>query len=87
VREPLVPVTVTVTGPAVENVHDSVEVPEPLVTVAGVNVHAALSLVNATLPVKPFTGAIVIVELPATPTVVVTLTGLAEIVKSGTATV
>lgn len=39
-------------------------------------------LVRATVPVKPFTGATVIVEVAATPTVVVTEVGLAVTVKS-----
>jgi len=76
-------VTLTVTEPAAPNVHDSVEVPEPPVTDVGVRVHAALSLVRATVPVNPFSGAIVMVDVAATPTVADTLVGLAEMVKSG----
>jgi len=83
VREPLVPVTVTVTDPATVNVQERVEVPEPPVTVAGVTLQAALSLVRATPPVNPFRGDMVIVDVPATPTATVTLVGLAAIVKSG----
>jgi len=41
---------------------------------------------RATVPVNPLTGAMVIVEVAAVPAVVVTEVGLAEIVKSGTAT-
>jgi hypothetical protein len=82
-RLPLVPVTVTVTLPAAVNVHDRVEVPEPPVTVVGVRVQAELSLVKATSLVNPFTGEIVIVEVPAELTTTVTVVGLAEIVKSG----
>lgn len=44
-------------------------------------------LVRVTVPVKPFTGATVIVEVPETPALTVTLVGLAVTVKSGTATV
>ena len=44
-------------------------------------------LVSATVPVKPWTGATVIVEVAAVPTVVVTAVGLAVTVKSFTVTV
>lgn len=40
--------------------------------------------VNVTVPVKPFTGATVIVEAPAAPTDTATVVGLADRVKSGT---
>jgi hypothetical protein len=60
-----------------------VEVPEPPVTVAGVRVHAELSAARATLPVKPFTGETVIVDVPGELTTVVTVVGLADMVKSG----
>jgi len=43
--------------------------------------------VRATVPVKPFTGVTVIVEVPAVPAVVVTDVGLAVTVKSVTVTV
>jgi len=82
-REPLVPVTVTVTGPAMVKVHERVEVPDPPVTVAKDSVQAELSLVRATLPLNPFNGEIEIVDVPADPTVTVTEAGLADIVKSG----
>ncbi len=64
-------------------VHDNVDVPEPPVTVAGVNVHAELSDARATSPMKLFTGEIVIVEVPGEPTATVTAVGLAAMVKSG----
>jgi len=35
------------------------------------------------LPVKPLTGEIVIMEVPAVPIVTLTVVGFAEIVKSG----
>jgi hypothetical protein len=76
-------VTVTVTVPAEVKVQERVEVPDPPVTVAGVNVQAELSAVRATSPVNPFTAVIVIVEAPGDPTEVVTVLGLAEMVKSG----
>jgi hypothetical protein len=37
---------------------------------------------RVTVPAKPLTGATVIVEVPATPALTVTLVGLAAIVKS-----
>jgi len=40
--------------------------------------------VRATVPVKPFAGASVIVEVPATPPLVVRLVGAAATVKSWT---
>ncbi len=83
--EPLVPLTITVTVPAEAKVHDNVEVPEPPDTVAGVRLHEALSLVNETSPVNPFNGPTVMVEVPAIPTLTVTLVGLAVRVKSGPA--
>jgi len=45
------------------------------------------ALVSATVPVNPLTGATVIAEVPAVPTVVVTEVGLAATVKSFTVTV
>ena len=77
------PVTVTATVPAVANVQESVDVPEPPVTEAGVRVHAELSEVSATVPVNPLTGETVIVEVPAELTTTVTVVGLAATVKSG----
>jgi len=88
VRPALVPVIVTVKVPLAEGVQDSVEVPEP-VTLAGVSVHdrpvvGETAAVRLTTPANPLTGATVIVEVPAVPTVVVTAVGLAVIVKSWT---
>jgi hypothetical protein len=58
---------------------------------AGVRVHVKPAgdtpLVRATVPVNPFTGATVIVEVAAVPAVVVTAVGLAVTLKSVTATV
>jgi len=69
-------------------VHDSVEVPEP-VTPVGVSVHvrpvAGLMLdAMFTIPLKPLRAVTVIVEVPATPALAVTVVGLAEMVKSWT---
>ena len=66
------------------NVHDSVELPD-VVTLVGVSVHAVLLLARLTAPVNPFSGAIVIVDVPADPALRVTLVGLAVMVKSGAA--
>ena len=62
---------------------DNVEVPEPLVTVAGVRLQTALSDVRATSPVKLFTGVIMMVEVAGELTTVVTEVGFAETAKSG----
>ena len=74
----------TATVPVDVNVQDRVEVPEPPVTTVGDRVHAELSVVRVTGPVKPLTGEMLIVEVPAELTATVTLDGLAVIVKSGT---
>jgi hypothetical protein len=42
---------------------------------------------RATVPVKPLIGATVMVDVPATPALTVTVVGLAVTEKSGTATV
>jgi hypothetical protein len=59
------------------------DAPEPPVTVATERVQAELSDTSATSPVNPFSGEMVMVEVPAEPTDIVTDVGLAEIVKSG----
>ena len=46
-----------------------------------------MELASATVPVNPLTGATVIVDAAAVPTVVVTAVGLAATVKSWTAKV
>jgi hypothetical protein len=63
------------------NVHESVEVPEP-VTLVSDRVHAALFAVSATMPANPLTGVTVIVEVATEPTLTFTVVGLAERVKS-----
>ena len=61
--------------------------PEP-VTLVGVRVQAipvvGLMLVKLTIPLKPLRPVTVIVEVPATPALTVTVVGLAEMVKSWT---
>lgn len=83
VSAPLVPVTVTVYIPAMPE-HESVDVPEP-VTLVGIRVQAipvaGLMLdVKLTIPLKPLRPVTVIVEVPDTPALAVTVVGLAEIV-------
>jgi len=79
---PLVPVTVTVKVPAVVPVHDSVEVcVAPRTTLVGLRVHVSPAgdtvEVRATVPVKPLTGATLIVDVPEPPETNVKLVGLA----------
>ena len=62
--------------------------PEP-VTLVGVRVQAIpvvglLLDVKLTIPLKPLRPVTVIVEVPATPALTVTVVGLAEMVKSWT---
>ena len=70
------PVTVTTTVPADAKVQESVDVPEPPVTVLGFRVHAELSDTRATSAVNPFTGEIATVEVPGEPTTTVTVAGV-----------
>ncbi len=66
--------------------HESVDVPLPLVTVVGFNVHNKLVefdvTARVTVAANPFTGAIVSVEVLAEPATPVTEIGLALRVKS-----
>jgi hypothetical protein len=73
---------------------ESVELPEPPVTLVGVRVQVSPPVttgdtlaVRATVPVNPFTGAIVMLEVPAWLTLTATLVGAAVIVKSVTVNV
>ena len=94
-NEPLAPVTVIVKEPdAVDDAeHESVLVPDgPGETLDGESVHVVVpevppvtAEVNKTGPVKPFRPVTVIVDVPAAPpAMILTLVGLAEIVKSWT---
>lgn len=70
-------------------VHERVLVPEPPVMLGGFTEHVSpvvgeIPVVRATVPAKPFTAITVMVELPATPGVVLTMFGLANIWKSTT---
>jgi len=60
---------------------DRVELPEP-VKVVGERLHEVLLVVRLTAPAKPLTAVTLIVEVPATLALTVTLVGLADIVKS-----
>ena len=78
---PLVPVTVTVYVPA-EPEHDNVDVcetPRTILVEDSVHVRPAGETVeaNATVPVKPLTGATVIVEVAVAPARALTAVGLA----------
>jgi hypothetical protein len=90
----LVPVTVTVNEPVAEPVHDRVEVADVVVveraTLVGLRaqvrpVEGDTVADRETVPVKPFTAAIVIVDVPGEPTTAETVEGLALTVKSGAA--
>ena len=67
------------------------ELPEPPVTLVELRVQTRLVelvvTVRVTVPVKPFTGLMLIVGAPATPAFTVTAVGFAAIVKSSCATV
>ncbi len=68
--------------------HASVEAPEPPVNIVGDNVQVRFVefVVTPRLTglLKPFRAVTVIVEVPAVPVTIVTIAGLAEIVKSAT---
>jgi hypothetical protein len=70
-------------------VHDRAEVwLAPRTMLVGVRVHVRpagdTDEVRATVPVNPFTGATVIVEVAATPTLTLAVVGLAVTLKSCT---
>ena len=77
------PVTDTCLLPVVVNVHDRVELPDP-VTLVGETLHDVLLVARLTTPAKPLTADIVMLDVPAAFTLTVTLVGLAAIVKSWT---
>jgi hypothetical protein len=68
------------------NVHDRVALPEP-VTLAGETEQDVLLVLRLTIPVKPLTAVIVIVDVPGALTFTLTEVGLAAIVKSWTTNV
>jgi len=77
---------VTWTVEAELKVQDSVALPDP-VTLVGEMVHEVLFVIRLTVPVKPLTGATVMMEVPAVPTFRVVAVGLAVIAKSVTVNV
>ena len=68
----------------VVNVQERVELPEP-VTLVGVSVQAVLLLARLTVPANPLSPVMVIVDVPAAPTLTGTVVGLAVIVKPAAA--
>jgi hypothetical protein len=84
--------TVTVYVPAVVEEHDSTEAwLAPRTILLGVRVQVSpdgeTEEVSATVPVKPCTGATVMVDGPVRPDATFTVEGLADTVKSGGGTV
>jgi hypothetical protein len=73
--------------PAIEEEHESVDVPEPPAMLVNERVQARfVELVvtaRVTALVKPFTDATVMVEVPETPVLTDTVVGLALTLKSG----
>lgn len=70
----------------------SVLLPDPPVMLVGTRVHVRpvageMLLARATVPVKPLTGITIMVVVPGTPGVVLTMAELANIWKSTTCTV
>ncbi len=69
-----------------EPVHESVDVPEPPVMVVEERVHDRfvefVVTARVTVPPNPFREEIVMAEVPATPTLALTVVGLAAIAKS-----
>jgi hypothetical protein len=72
--------------PATDAEQERVDVPDPPVMLAEDSVHARLVefvvTPRVTVPENPFIGETVIEEVPETPVIVVTLVGLAAILKS-----
>ena len=82
------PVTVTVKLPLAEGVQDRVAEPEP-VTLGGLRVQVSpvegeTDAARLTVPLNPLIDPIVMVEVPAWPTLTATLDGLALTWKSWT---
>jgi len=77
----LVPVTPTWNVPADANVHEKVELPEP-VRLFGETVHAVLLVDRLTRPAKPFRDVTVTVAVPALPAFTVMVVGAAAMLKS-----
>jgi hypothetical protein len=75
--------------PAGEPEQESVEVPEPPTILVDESVQDKLvefaATTRVTVPVKPFRGATVIVDVPAVPAVAATVVGFAVMPKSAAA--
>ncbi len=84
--EALIPVTPTWSVPADVIVHERVELPEP-VTLVGLRLQKVLLVVRLTIPVKPLTAVITMLEVAAAFTFTLTTEGLTVIVKSWTVNV
>ena len=67
--------------PAEGKVHEKVELPVP-VKLIGESVQEVLLVAKLTMPAKPLSPVIAIVEVPAVPAFTVTIVGLAAMVKS-----
>jgi hypothetical protein len=72
--------------PADGKLHESVALPEP-VTLVGLAAHAVLLVAKPTMPVKPFSGVTVTVDVPELPAFTVTVVGMTVIEKSWTVNV
>jgi hypothetical protein len=87
-RALLVPVTVARSLPAMDAEQDRVELPEPPTILVEDNVQdrfvELVITARVTVPEKPFNGATVTPEVPATPAFTATLVALAVTVKSWT---
>jgi hypothetical protein len=85
VKDPLVPITVSVYVPPALALHETVAVPDPEIVAGLIAPHVrpvGTASVRDTVPVKPFCAEMVMVELADWPTL--TAEGeVAEIVKSG----
>jgi hypothetical protein len=68
------------------NLHERVEFPEP-VTLVGLRLQEVLFDVTVTVPAKPVTAPMMMVDVPVVSMLTLMLGGLAVIVKSWTATV
>lgn len=62
-------------------VHESVELPEPVMLV-GLAAHAVLLVAKLTTPAKPFCAEMVTIEVPILPALAMTVAGVRLIVKS-----
>jgi hypothetical protein len=82
----LVPVTLTLLLPVVANLHERVEFPG-LVTLVGLRLQEELFDVRLTVPAKPVTAPMMMVDVPVVLMLTLMLEGLAVIVKSWTAIV